>query len=229
MRAPFVAVVVGGFACALVGGGQGTVNAEETAGSPSCGAWELEYKLDANLRLTQTPMGKGNGLYKIGPGRMVLRFDDKGGRPGGNVKMLSYEMTESFTITAKTIGFTTTVVTDSKSRATPNACGVAADGVLNENKLTWTGPVHGYRTDGTLDCSGSLCGTFGAPPPGKSPHHIGPNEVQLHPFEMSGNLETFTMPYTLVSKTKQPQQTAYVAMSAREIKRTCVAAPRPCP
>lgn len=175
-------------------------------------------------------MGKGNGTYKIGPGTALLHFDDQGGQPGGHVRLISYTMKEQFTITAKTLGFTTTVVTDSASRATPDKCGVAADGTLSpDDKVVWSTKVHGYRTDGTLDCNGSLCGTFGAPPSGKSELHIGPSEVQFRPFEMSKDLKTFSMPYTFASKTKSPQQTAYVAVSGREVKRTCVPAPKQCP
>ncbi|MGZ3475594.1 MAG: hypothetical protein ACXWUG_16030, partial [Polyangiales bacterium] len=117
MRTTFHAVLTAGLAFAFLA--PDVASAEETPdAAPSCGAWEIEYNLSANLRLAETPMGEGNGVYKIGPGNTVLLFEDKGGQPGGNVRMLSYGMTEKFTIKAKTIVFTTTVVTDSKTHAT---------------------------------------------------------------------------------------------------------------
>lgn len=173
-------------------------------------------------------MGKGNGTYKIGPGTALLHFDDQGGQPGGHVRLISYTMKEQFTITAKTLGFTTTVVTDSASRATPDKCGVAADGTLSpDDKVVWSTKVHGYRTDGTLDCNGSLCGTFGAPPSGKSEVHIGPGPVTFLPFVFAADGKTFTMNEVFVSKTDMPKQTAHLSLSGRELRRTCAPTPAP--
>lgn len=202
-------------------------SADETEGT--CGAWDIEYSLSTHLRITDTPMGKGDGVFVVGPGTIVLRFDDAGGHPGGRARMLRYDNRSHFRIDAKALGMSSVIVTDATSHATPNACGVAADGVLDDQKLRWTTPVHGYHTDGSIDCSGSLCGLLGAPPKGTSGIHIPPSEVRLHDLAIASSLETFTMPYTLVSKTKEPQQTAFVSMAGREVKRTCVPAPKPCP
>jgi hypothetical protein len=202
-------------------------SAEETA--ESCGAWDIEYSLTTHLRITDTPMGKGDGVFVVGPGTVVMRFDDAGGRPGGRGWMLSYDTRSHFRIDARAFGMSSVIITDAMSHATPDACGIAADAVLDDAVLRWTTPVHGYHTDGTIDCSGSLCGSFGAPPRGTSGIHIPPGEVKLHDLAISNDLETFTMPYTLVSKTKEPQQTAFVSMAGREVKRTCVPAPRQCP
>jgi hypothetical protein len=155
----------------------------------------------------------------------VLRFDDVGGKPGGNVKMLSYTMREAFTIKTKALFFTTTVVVDSRTRIAPDVA--PAEGKLAEGKVVWSSKARGYRTDGKLTCDGSLCGSFGAPPPGTSALHLPPTDVQYSPFVMSPDLSRFTMQNTFVSKSKMPQQTAFIALSSREVKRTCVPKPAP--
>jgi hypothetical protein len=193
-----------------------------SAQPPPCPSWEVEYALSANLRLSDTPLGQGDGVYSIGPGRVVLRFEQRDGQPSGRVAMLSFDMREHFTVRSKTLVWTTTVVTEADARATPDACGVAAQGMLAGATLAWTTPVRGYRTDGTLTCSGSLCGAFGAPPPGRSELHIGPGPVELQSFAFAGDMNTFTMPYAQVSKTDSPAQTAQLALGAREVRRTCV-------
>ncbi len=172
-------------------------------------------------------MGQGDGVYTIGPGSVVLRFEDRGGRPGGHAWMTSYVMRERFTIKSKTLFWTTTVVTDTRTRGTPEACGIVAEGRLEGTTLAWSTPVRGYRTDGTLACDGSLCGKFGAPPPGQSPFHTGPGPVPFHTFEFAKDGSTFVMTETFVSQTEVPHQTAYVTLAGREVKRTCVSG-RPC-
>ena len=198
---------------------------DASADPPACNAWEVEYVLAANLRLYDTPMGQGDGTYVIGPGRVVLRFENRGGAPGGEAKMLSYRMKESFSIQSKTLFWTTTVVTDTNTAATPNSCSFAAEGMLDKAALTWRTPVSGYHTDGTLTCDGSLCGKFGAPPPGQSQLHIGPGPVQFSPFVFDAGMKTFTMASTRVSKTDMPKQTGDLALAGREVRRTCVVAP----
>lgn len=198
------------------------------AQAPACAAWEVEYALSANLRLSDTPLGQGDGVYPIGPGRVVLRFEDAAGHPGGRVQMQSYEMREHFTVQSKALVWTTTVVTDTRTGDTPDACGVAAEGRLAGNLLGWSTPVRGYRTDGTLTCDGSMCGKFGAPPSGQSPLHIGPAPVPFEPFEFAADTKTFKMAPTFVAKTEMPKQTAHLALSGREVRRTCVAAAPAC-
>jgi hypothetical protein len=189
---------------------------------PPCDAWEVEYALSANLELSDTPMKQGDGVYPVGPGTVVLRFDDHGGQPAGRVKMLSYAMKQSITVVSNALFFKTTVVTDALTRAAPDPCGVAAEGVLTGQTLAWSGPVRSVRSDGTLNCDGSLCGKFGAPPHGQSALHIGPNAVSFQPFQFSSDLKTFAMASTFVSRTEEPKETAHVALSGRETRRSCV-------
>ena len=193
-----------------------------SADDPACDAWEVEYALSANLQLRDTPMGEGDGIYRIGPGSVVVRFEDRGGRPGGSAKMLSYRMREYFQITSKTLFWTTSVTTDTRTDTIPDQCAVVAEGKLVDRVLRWSTPVRGYHTDGTLTCDGSLCGKFGAPPPGRSELHIPPGPVQFSPFQYSADLKTFTMANTFVSKTSMPKQTGYVALAGREMRHSCV-------
>jgi hypothetical protein len=187
-----------------------------------CETWDSEYTLAANLTLKETPMGEGDGTYAIGPGKAVLRFTKVGERT--SVSMLAYSMREQFVIKSKTLLWTTTVTTDTKTAATPDACGALAEGALTEHAIRWSTPVSGYHTDGTLTCQGSMCGKFGAPPPGTMELHIRPHPVQFNPFQLSADGKTFTMASTFVSKTEMPKQTGYVALSGREVRRTCVSA-----
>ena len=221
-----LALLVGSFAVIAVvvapKGADAQAPAPAPTPPPSC-EWEIEYSLAANLKLSDTPMGEGDGIYPIGPGKVVLRWQNQNGQPGGAVKMVEYKMREYFTIKSKTLFWTTTVVTDTNTAATPNTCSVAAEGALDgARNLRWRTPVRGYRTDGTLSCEGSLCGKFGAPPPGQSPLHIGPNPVMFSPFVFSPDMKTFTMATTHVSKTDMPKQTGEIALSGREVRRACV-------
>lgn len=192
-----------------------------------CEAWDIEYSLSATLSLRDTPMNAGNGDYNIGPGRTVLRIENHGGTPIGPVQMRSYEMKERFQLVSKNVLFTTKVDTDVRTMATPDACGIVTSGMLTGKRAVWSKPVSGYRSDGTLTCDGSICGQFGAPPAGTSEIHVGPDSVNFKQFEFSPDLRTMTMQSTQVAKSDSPKQTAYLALSGREVRRTCVKAP-PC-
>ncbi len=205
----------------------------EPQAAEACAAWDVEYTLAARLQLADTPMGAGNGVYPVGPGTAVLRFPNAngGGAPpsGSVVTLRSYAMREFFRIDATAVFWKTHVITDTKTMATPDACGDIARGQLDGTNLRWTTPASGYRTDGTLNCDGSLCGSFGGPPSGTSELHIPPHSVQLGAFRFGPDMKTFTMPSTLVAKTESPKQTAYIAVSGREARRTCVAHVTRCP
>jgi hypothetical protein len=187
-----------------------------------CDGWDIEYTLSGRLALTDTPMKQGDGIYSVGPGTLVLRFDNRDGHPGDRVRMLSYVMKQALTVVSRALFFTTTVVTDSTTRAAPDPCSVAAEGALEGGTLTWNGPMHGFRSDGTMNCTGSLCGKFGAPRAGQSALHIGPSAVTFQPFQFGVDRKTFTMASSFVSRTENPQQTAHLALSGRETRRTCV-------
>jgi len=190
---------------------------------PSCNAWEIEYALTGKLQLTDTFMGAGNGEHDLGPGKLVLQFDDVGGQPGGNVKVKTYELTNRFTIESKVVGVRTTVVNDSMTRATPDPRGVIAVGVLGADGWSrWASPWANVQTDGYLTCSGA-CGKFGAPPPGRSELHLPPQPIAFKPFSFSADKASFRMEPTVTEKTSS--NTATLALSGRETARKCVPAP----
>jgi hypothetical protein len=190
----------------------------------ACGAWEIEYVLAGRLELSDTPFGQGDGAHPIGPGTVVLHFEDAGGQPGGHVKMVSYDMRQSFKVASKTIFGSISVSNEAETKAGPDACG-APEGTLTGSSIEWSRPVPGLHTEGSTTCDGSFCGRAGAPPPGSSGLHIAPHPAQFKPFTFGPDMKTFTMASMFVSKTDVPKQTAHLVLSGRETRRECVAAP----
>jgi hypothetical protein len=214
-------------ACAIVALGTAVATSARANDGLECEAVDVEYAVDARLLITGTPLGEGNGHHTIGPGRAVVRFER-----GGRVTLRASELRMRFTMHAKTLFWNTTILTDAMTRWSPDACGVVVEGRLEphgEGKtVRWTSEARGFQTDGTLTCTGSLCGRFGAPPPGKSELHMKPTPKQLRPFEVAPDLSTVKMPYTRIAQTLSPPQTSIVAVFGREVRRACVA-PKPCP
>jgi len=190
---------------------------------PHCTHWEVEYELSGTLKISDTTMGAGNGSHIAGPGKLVLRFDDVNGQPGGNVTVVSYEMATRFTVDAHFLGIGTSVLTDCMTKSTANACGSVAKGFMGDDRtIRWQGPWTGIRTDGTLTCSGT-CGRFGAPPRGKSEMHKPPHSVAFGSFAFTATRTAFYMGYAVVDKTSN--DTASLAISGRETRRSCVCPP----
>jgi hypothetical protein len=194
---------------------------------PACNAWEVEYAATAQLRLSDTTMGAGDGTHAIGPGRIVLRWDDVGGQPGGSVKLTTYEMTDKFTVAAHVLGMGTTVVNDTVTRTTGNVCGVAAEGALGgDRRVRWPSPWSGVHTDGTQICSGSMCGKFGAPARGQSAYHTAPHPVAFKPFAFAADMKSFHMDEAVTNRTSR--DTVNMTLDGRETRRACIAV-TPCP
>jgi hypothetical protein len=193
--------------------------ASAEAGEPDCNVTDVVYDLAANLKITDTPMGAGDGVHTVGPGKVVLRFDHGPGRT--RVKLLTYDLHQSFTVVAKALLWTTRVTTDVQMRS----AGLLAEGTLEGHTVSWAGRASGLRSDGTLVCDGSMCGKFGAPPAGASEIHIGPNAVELKPFQFDTEMKTFNMPFAVLSESSSPQQRTLVSISGRESKRACVSTP----
>jgi hypothetical protein len=189
-----------------------------------CDAWRVEYALSGSLELTGTPLGQGDGVHPVGPGTLVLRFENRGGQPGGRVKMVSYEMHQAFQVASRTLLGTTTVSTDATTRKTPDACGLPGEGLLDGRSLGWSAQVGGFRTDGFLTCEGTFCGKFGAPPAGRSALTTGPDPVLFKPFLFSADMKTFRMASTLVARSDSPKQTSHLALAGRETTRICAEA-----
>jgi hypothetical protein len=182
----------------------------------------VDYALGGTLRLADSPLGQGDGAYKVGPGPAVVRYAD------GRATLLSYSLHETFTVNASAFFTTMTIATASTTRATPDACGRVAEGVVKGSNVVWTSAVRGVHTEGTVTCTGKYCGSFGAPRPGPSPLKLDAADTRFRPYELSKDGKSFTMPFTLASKTESPKATSFIALTGREVKRTCVQPPKPC-
>jgi len=203
----------------LVGFGIALAAADASAAPPpSCAELEVEYALAGTLRLADTPYNLANGAHKVGPGTMVLRYE-----PSGRVTIRSYSMEQSFSIVIRAFVSTMTITASTITRAAPDAAGVVAEGVLKDGRIEWTTRARSVRTDGSLNCSGRYCGSFGAPALGRSVVKVGPEDALVRPFALSNDGRSFTMPFTLATRTEAPKQTSFLALTGREVRRTCVA------
>jgi hypothetical protein len=191
-----------------------------------CRTIEIDYALDGQLRLTDTPMGKGDGVYPVGPGTAVVRFEVQNGAPAGPAELVAYEMSERFRIDSRAVFWETHVTTDARTTVREDPCGVVARGALSGSRLDWSSDVRGARTDGRLICEGSLCGKFGAPPAGESPLHVAPHPVRFAAWAFTPDLARFTMASSWSAHSESPRQTSYVALVGREVSRRCAAPPR---
>jgi hypothetical protein len=190
------------------------------ADESECAVKDIQYDVSANLKVTDTPMGAGDGVYHVGPGTVVLRFDERPERRA--VKLLAYGLRQNFTVVAKALFWATRVTTAVELRAGSGSRTPVAEGRLVNHTLSWNGSVDAVRSDGTLTCEGSMCGKFGAPRSGKSEVHTGPTSLELKPFEFGADRSTFTMGFALLSASDAPKQRTLVAMAGREVRRACV-------
>jgi hypothetical protein len=189
------------------------------ADSPPVRAWEIEYTLTGKLRITDTMLGAGNGVHDVGPGKIVLRFEDVGGEPAGAVKVMSYELDMRFTVNAYVLGLGTTVTNETKTTAD------TVEGVLGPDRvIRWSGPWSGVSTEGHLTCSGSMCGKFSAPPRGKSPYHVASHAQTFKPFLLSPDKKSLHMDYVVMSKSSS--HTANLMLEGRETRRSSVCVAR---
>lgn len=198
------------------------------AEDPPCNTWEVEYALAAQLCISNTAMRAADGVHAIGPGRLVLHFDNVNGQPGGSARVMRYEMSDHVTLDAHAFGATATVANETETRATPNVCGSCAQGTLRGRVLRWSMPWNGIHRDGHVECSGLLCGKMGAPPGGRSELHTFAHAATFEPFEYGPNGKTFHMDYAVMDQSASPRQTSRITLNGREIRRACVYV-KPCP
>lgn len=219
-RFPRCAAVAAGsmFTCAI-----GSGNAPKAMAADACPVSDVEYSVVSSVAVRGTTFGAANGVYPLGVGKVVLRFDRDA------VKLLSYDMSNHLTVKAKVAMLSTTVVTTSLTTTAANRCGGSARGTMHEGTLDWGSNVTGYHSDGTQECSGSMCGKFGAPPYGASPFHDAPATITFNAFHFSADRSTFSMEYMLVSKSASPRQTTYMALAGRRVKEACASASCPTP
>jgi hypothetical protein len=198
--------------------------AENDAG---CAVTDVDYTVVASLLLKDTEFGAGNGVRPLGSGKLRIRFVQPADGSPVQAKLMSYKLDNHLTVNASFGPWKTQVITESTTTVA-SGCNGATQGSLVNGDLVWKTPVAGYHSDGTLNCSGNVCGKFGSPPPGISPLH----ETQaftFKPFRFSPDRATFSMEYTQVARSTSPKHTTYVSLSGREVARTCVAAAPPCP
>jgi hypothetical protein len=210
---------------AAVAVGVGTSGKAE-ADDATCAVADVEYSVTASLLLKDTKFGVADGVYPLGSGKLRLRFEPGTDAQHPRVALMSYELDPDFTVKASFAFWSTTVVTHSQTRVA-RACDGAAQGTYNHGEVAWSTPVSGYRSDGTLSCSGNVCGHFGAPPPGESPLHEPPVPVWFNPLRFGADGHTLSMAYAKISHTDSPSKTSYLALAGRETHRSCVT-PAPC-
>jgi hypothetical protein len=192
-------------------------HAEDVTG---CALYEAEYIIVTRVVVRNTILGAANGEYPLGSGRMKLRVRTQG--DGALVSLISYETDNDLSIVASIGPFDATMLSRSRTTVTPKACDGSARGILRGGMLTWSSSVAGYRSDGTMQCTGPMCGQHGAPPHGMSALHEVPPVMMFNAFAFSPDGETFTMPYALISKSESPRQTSYLAIAGRRVRRTCI-------
>ena len=204
-------------------GGSHVADADE----PTCSVADVDYAVAGSLLLKDTQFGAADGVYPLGAGKVRLRFETAQSGGGREARLMSYELDNHLTVNASFALWSTKVVTESRTRVA-NECDGAAKGTVRHGDVVWSTKVDGYQSDGTLHCEGNVCGKFGAPPAGSSPLHEAPESVSFKPFHFNPDGRTFSMEYSQVSHSESPRRTAYLALSGRETKRTCVTAVTSC-
>jgi hypothetical protein len=201
--------------------------AQSASGAGACAAWDATYKISATLRITDTPMGAGDGTHRVGPGTLVLRFEDGDANQPPQVQLRGFELHEHFSVEPKSAFWSATIVTDSLTQATADGDGIVARGALATSAqaptLQWTDLVRGYRSDGSLTCTGSLCGNFGAPAAGRTATHMAPHPVKFEPLRFGASGLTFDMVgYAVVAQDASPRQKTLLLLSGRAASWVCV-------
>jgi hypothetical protein len=189
-----------------------------------CSAWDVDYAIVGSLLLKDTKFGAANGVYPQGTGTLRLHVEAGAPRAPRQVRLMSYEFDSRFTVKASFAVWSTTVLTASHTHVAVS-CGGAARGTFTHGAVVWNSGVAGFQSEGTLQCDGNVCGSFGAPPAGSSPLHEPPATVAFKPFRFTPDEHTFSMEYAQISHSDSPRQTAYLALAGRETRRACVSLP----
>jgi hypothetical protein len=208
-------LALGSICCVVASLARSSDAAEPTA----CADYDTEYVVVAHVVVRNTVLGAANGTYPLGVGRMKLGVSQHDGIV--TVKLVSYETDNRLSLVANIGPLGATFLTASRTTVTPNACDGSAHGTLRGPTLTWISVVAGYRSDGTTACAGAMCGKFGSPPRGTSPFHETSPAMKFSDFTFSVDGETFTMPYTLLSKSESPRQTTYLSLAGRRVNQSC--------
>ena len=209
-----------------------TTGGDGDTGSGDCMAWEIVYDLTGSeFEITDTPFnGAGDkivpletpydGADTIGPGELTLMISDNNGAPGdGTAFLVDYAVTMNF----QTGSGGTALVTQTLEITTANECGSAV-GSLSGTALSWSpNALNDYHTEGTLNCQGTFCGSFGAPPAGDTPVNQTTNIDPFSAFTFSNDLMGFTAPDFTTSS--DSNATTLMDLVGTETSRQLVAAP----
>ncbi|MBW2527017.1 MAG: hypothetical protein JRI23_22745 [Deltaproteobacteria bacterium] len=210
------------------GSGTGTATGTATgtgsgSGGAACATWLVTYDLtgstyfiDATVDYTITVQTPYDENRNMGPGTMVLRFEDDGGAPAdGPVTIVDYSLRQNF-VTGITGAL---VTTDIMTTAGPDPCGVAT-GTLTAGALQWNPAVASpYCRDGQVSCAGFLCGNFGSPPE-NSPFVFDDDctePLPLSSFVFDGGVSSFTM--ESVTMSQDGNQSTHLAFVGTETDR----------
>lgn len=122
--------------------------------------WRITYGLSGStLTIDGTPLGAGDGTFAIGPGEIVLEFDDDGGAPGtGLCAMVHFSVDVAFTSGNAAASVDSDLVVFADFDTAVNN----ARGILESGQMAWIDMIP-YRTVGTNFCTGTLCTVGGLP------------------------------------------------------------------
>jgi hypothetical protein len=180
-----------------------------------CGmAWEVTYTMNGTFSITDTTLGAGNADKAVSGGTMKIRFEDKGGVPGGKAHILSYTMPLKFAVSSAGL----TVDTNVTASVPYDPCGHAS-GVLTAQNLAWdmctygptwntgAGKWHGdanaamgvgclndYTSAGNVHCTGGVFApcSAGNLKDGDNPQ-MGTWNQPLNGFEFAADMKSFKM------------------------------------
>lgn len=194
---------------------------ESRAGAP--GHWDLRYRLGVGtrFRISQTTLGAGDGVRELGPGTLVVRLLDSGGRPGpGRAELRELAITTRFSVGVGMLGLRADVET--RARSWHDGKAPFAVGHFDGKRVRWSGPAQRYTARGTAECAGLLCGRFGAPPAGPSPVGTPPHAVNYADFVFTPEQRTLTSDYVKVSESASPRQLTELRLAGTLERRTRV-------
>jgi hypothetical protein len=187
------------------GSGTAGTGTSGAGGGGNCTTWLVTYDLkspNTYFDIRDTPFS-GAGDQKntceepytadnhIGPGTMVLRFEDDGGKPkvAGKVSLVSYDMKMDFIVTATALGTKTTVTSKLNASSGPEVCG-NANGTIEGG---WApSSLNNYHTTGTITCSGTGCFQVQQGPKDTN------ETIPINKFSFTNGIDNFSMPETKI-------------------------------
>jgi hypothetical protein len=152
---------------------------DDAVRTPASGKCTLTYALDAEMWITDTPLGLGNIYSPIGPGTLVVEVPANTGQPAtsGSARVKCFELDQRFSVTspvpidtavrASFVGTTSATGTLSSGVLTFADCsyntsrGVSSTSWTYEDAASGPGCLENYTSKGGVYCDSGLCGTGG--------------------------------------------------------------------